>query len=90
MWWNKTAVKALHTFNFIQVKFVNSLVSLIKISTLDTNIFEEFKIYNEETKETQYKIEDNIKPEDILKYESRIFMYSKPHLNNINEDKSDN
>ena len=45
MWWNKTAVKALHTFNFIQVKFVNSLVSLIKISTLDTNIFEEFNIF---------------------------------------------
>ena len=50
------------------------------------NIFEEFKTYNEETKETIYKIEDNIKPEDILKYESRIFMYSKPHLNNINEE----
>mgnify|MGYP000435010790 CR=1 FL=1 len=50
------------------------------------NIFEEFKTYNEETKETIYKIEDNIKPEDILKYESRIFMYSQPHLNNINEE----
>ena len=45
MWWNKTAVKALQTFNFIQVKFVNSLVSLTKISTLDTNIFEEFNIF---------------------------------------------
>ena len=45
MWWNKTAVKALHTFNFIQVKFVNFLVSLTKISTLDTNIFEEFNIF---------------------------------------------
>jgi hypothetical protein len=63
----------------------NFNTSIIEIKD-KKNIFEEFKIYDEETKETKYKIEDNIKPEDILKYESRIFMYSKPHLNNINEE----
>ena len=49
------------------------------------NIFNSFKDYNEETKETTYRIEENIRPEDILNYESRIFMYSSPSRNNIND-----
>ena len=43
------------------------------------------KDYNEETKQTTYRIEENIRPEDILNYESRIFMYSSPSRNNIND-----
>ena len=49
------------------------------------NIFNSFKDYNEETKQTTYRIEENIRPEDILNYESRIFMYSNPSRNNIND-----
>ena len=59
--------------------FNTSLVETIQ----KENIFNTFKDYNEETKETTYKIEENITPKDILKFESRIFMYTK--RNNIND-----
>jgi len=49
------------------------------------NIFNSFKDFNEDTKETTYRIEENIRQEDILNYESRIFMYSIPSRKNIED-----
>ena len=49
------------------------------------NIFNSFKDYNEKSKETTYRIKENIKAEDILKYDSCIFMYSSPTINNLND-----
>jgi len=48
-------------------------------------VLNQFKDYNEETKETTYKTEENVKPKDITKYESRIFMYSSPSRNYLND-----
>jgi hypothetical protein len=61
--------------------FNTSLVEIIQ----KENIFNTFKDYNEETKETTYKIEENIDAKDITKFESRIFIYSSPERNNIND-----
>jgi len=62
-------------------KFNTSLIELIQ----KENVFNQFKDYNEETKQTTYKIEENIDPKDITKNESRIFMYSSPSRNNLND-----
>jgi len=59
--------------------FNTSTIELIQ----KENIFNQFNDYNEETKVTTYKIEENIEPKDITKYESRIFIYSSPSRNNL-------
>ena len=61
--------------------FNTSIIELIQ----KENVFNTFKDYNEETKVTTYKIEENVDPKDITKYESRIFMYSSPSRNNLND-----
>jgi len=62
-----------------QENFNTSTIELIQ----KENIFNQFNDYNEETKVTTYKIEENIEPKDITKYESRIFIYSSPSRNNL-------
>lgn len=59
--------------------FNTSIVKIIE----KNNIFDNFKIIDEND-EIKYNIYDNIKPEDILKYSSCIFMYTnKTNINDI-------
>ena len=55
------------------------------VEQIISNPFDEFKTFDEKTNEIKYNIEQNIKPVDILNYESRIFIYSEPSRNNIND-----
>jgi len=61
--------------------FNTSIIELMQ----KENVLNKFKDYNEETNVITYKIEENIDPKYINKYESRIFMYSSPSRNNLND-----